>query len=82
MEDFTDCTQVFKSNNKDDMRTNKHIIKARQEKEKIRQLNKESGKFCTRCDKPMSYMAFSMSPMCRNCLLVIKQESVYLNPKH
>lgn len=80
MEDIADCTQVFKSNYKNDM-INKHIIKSRQEKEKIRQLNKDSGKFCTRCHKPMSYMEFSISPMCRTCLLIIKQECVHLTPK-
>lgn len=63
------------------MKPNKHIIKAREESLKIKRLNQPSGKFCTRCDKPMSFMAFSMSPMCRTCLLIIKEESVYLNPK-
>lgn len=56
------------------MKPNKHIIKAREESLKIKRLNQPSGKHCLKCQKTLSFIAFSLSSLCRSCEQEIKKQ--------
>ena len=46
---------------------NKHIQEALKKSARVQEENKPSGKHCMRCEKTLSYMAFMLSSLCREC---------------
>lgn len=53
---------------------NKHIIEASKKAKKMQELNKPSGMFCGKCQKTLSFMAFSLSSLCAQCERELKEE--------
>jgi hypothetical protein len=81
MENIADCTKIFKTDNQNYMIPNKHILEARKKAKRMKELNAPSGQHCARCQKTMSFIAYSFSTLCRSCLLEIKKEVLHLGPK-
>jgi hypothetical protein len=52
---------------------NKYTIEANKKALRIKEENKPSGKHCMRCEKTLSYIAFSLSSLCRECEIEIKK---------
>jgi len=52
---------------------NKHIEEALKKSARIKEENKPSGKHCLKCGKSLSYMAFMLSSICRDCEREIKK---------
>ena len=52
---------------------NKYTIEANKKAQRIQEENKPSGKHCMKCEKPLSYMAFMLSSLCRECEREIKK---------
>ena len=46
---------------------NKHTIEANKKAQRIQEENKPSGKHCIKCEKSLSFIAFSLSSFCRDC---------------
>jgi hypothetical protein len=53
---------------------NKHTIEANKKSKRIQEENKPSGKHCLKCEKSLSYMAFMLSSLCRDCEREIKKQ--------
>lgn len=56
---------------------NKHIQKALKKSARIQEENKPSGKHCLGCEKPLSFIAFSLSSLCRECEREIRKSDIY-----
>jgi hypothetical protein len=54
--------------------SNKYAIEALKKSLRIKEENKPSGKHCMRCEKSLSYMAFMLSSLCRDCEREIKKQ--------
>ena len=55
---------------------NKYTIEANKKALRIKEENKPSGKYCLRCEKTLSYMAFMLSSLCRSCEQEIKKQKI------
>jgi len=58
---------------------NKHKIEALKKSLRIKEENKPSGKHCLKCEKSLSYMAFMLSSLCRDCEKQIKKINSHVN---
>ena len=52
---------------------NKYTIEANKKSLRIKEENKPSGKHCFKCGKSLSFIAFSLSSLCRICEQEIKK---------
>ena len=52
---------------------NKHIEEALKKSARIQEENKPSGKHCLKCQKTLSFIAFSLSSLCRDCERELKK---------
>jgi hypothetical protein len=54
---------------------NKYAIEAIKKSARVKEENKPSGKHCLKCEKSLSYMAFMLSSLCRDCEREIKKQN-------
>jgi len=55
------------------MMKNKYTIEANKKSKRVKEENKPSGKHCLKCEKTLSFIAFSLSSLCRECEREIKK---------
>lgn len=56
--------------------SNKYAIEAIKKSARVKEENKPSGKHCLKCQKTLSYMAFMLSSLCRDCEREIKKQNL------
>lgn len=55
---------------------NKYTIEANKKAQRVKDENKACGKHCLKCQKTLSYIAFSLSSLCRECEQEIKKQKI------